>query len=80
MREGSVGFRHLVRVFSLLDGRTGAFRRFLEHNGLTDAILARKNAVLAEDEDEAETPEGKGKLHEIAVRKYHHDEYLHGIL
>lgn len=32
------------------------------------------------DEDEAETPEGKAKLHEIAVRKYHHDEYLHGIL
>jgi hypothetical protein len=32
------------------------------------------------DEDEAETPEGKAKLHEIAVRKYHHDEFIHGIL
>lgn len=32
------------------------------------------------DEDEAETEEGRQKLHEIAVRKYHQDEYLHGIL
>ena len=32
------------------------------------------------DEDAAETAEGKAKLHEIAVRKYHQDEYLHGIL
>lgn len=29
---------------------TRAFRRFLEFNGLAEAILARKNAVLAEDE------------------------------
>ena len=32
------------------------------------------------DEDEAETEERRQKLHEIAVRKYHQDEYLHGIL
>lgn len=32
------------------------------------------------DEDEAETEEGRRKLHEIAVRKYHQDEFRLGIL
>lgn len=32
------------------------------------------------EEDEAETEEGKQALHDIAVRKYHYDEYKAGIL
>ncbi|MBR4228040.1 MAG: hypothetical protein IKR72_02955 [Bacteroidales bacterium] len=32
------------------------------------------------NEDEAETPEGKQALHDIAVRKYHYDEYRAGMI
>ena len=32
------------------------------------------------DEDLAETPEGRQALHDIAIRKYHYDEYKAGMI
>jgi len=32
------------------------------------------------EEDEAETEEGRKALHDIAIRKYHYDEYKAGML
>lgn len=32
------------------------------------------------DEDAADTEEGRRALHDIAIRKYHYDEYKAGIL
>lgn len=32
------------------------------------------------DEDSAETEEGRKAIHDIAIRKYHYDEYKAGML
>lgn len=42
-----------------------------------EAIYKRWEEI---DEDEAETEEGRQKLHEIVARKYHHEEFLNGTL
>lgn len=46
------------------------------------ALIDQARQMLWEDidEDAAETEEGRKALHDIAVSKYHYDEYKAGIL